>query len=74
MSCIILYKLTGAYMPKKIKLLRISQAAQMLGVNPETLRRWDNKGVLKAVRIGGRGDRRYKTDDIEKMVNKRKIG
>lgn len=28
-------------MAKKIKLLRIRETAEMLGVNPETLRRWD---------------------------------
>lgn len=61
-------------MPKKIKLLRISQVAEMLGVNPETLRRWDNSGQLKAVRMGSRGDRRYKVNEVEKIINKRKIG
>lgn len=70
MSCIILYKLTHTYMPKKIKLLRISQVAEMLGVNPETLRRWDNSGRLPAIHIGKRGDRRYKEDDILKYIAK----
>ena len=60
-------------MTKKVKLLRISDAAEMLGVNPETLRRWDNSGVLKAVKLGTRGDRRYKRDDLEKIIEKKKF-
>ena len=57
-------------MTKKIKLLRISQAADMLGVNPETLRRWDRSGELKAIRLGARHDRRYERDEILKFIEK----
>lgn len=53
--CIILYK----FMPKKVKLLRIREAAELLGVNLETLRRWDREGNIKAIRIGLRGHRMY---------------
>jgi excisionase family DNA binding protein len=55
-------------MARKIKLLRIREAAEVLGVNPETLRRWDRQGRFKAIRIGKRGDRRYRKDDIEKFL------
>lgn len=59
---------------KKLKrLLGIRTTATMLNVNPETLRRWDREGILKAVRIGvrrGVGDRRYLADDIEKVMRK----
>ncbi len=50
------------------KLLRIKEAAEMLGVNPETLRRWDNEGRLKAVRFGKRRDRRYVYEDLQKFI------
>lgn len=60
-------------MAKRIKLLRIREAAEMLGVNPETLRRWDREGKLKAIIISKRGDRRYKNEDIEKFVDNKKI-
>lgn len=56
-------------MPGKTKLLRIREAAELLGVNPETLRRWDNEGRLKAVRIGKRQDRRYKPEDVKKIID-----
>jgi excisionase family DNA binding protein len=59
-------------MNQKSKLLRIKEAAELLGVNPETLRRWDNKGRLKAVRIGKRQDRRYKIEDLQKIIEGQK--
>lgn len=55
-------------MNDKPKLLRIKEAAEMLGINPETLRRWDNQGRLQAVRLGKRKDRRYKLEDIQKII------
>lgn len=52
-------------------LLDIHQAAEILGLNPETLRRWDRSGILKAVRLGNRGDRRYKREDIDRILTER---
>lgn len=57
-------------MPRTIKLLRIREAAEMLGVNPETLRRWGKSGKLKPIIISKRGDRRYKKEDIVRLVKK----
>lgn len=57
-------------MAKSIKLLRIREAAEILGVNPETLRRWDREGKLPAIKISKRGDRRYKKEDIEEFLKK----
>ena len=59
-------------MASTTKLLRIREAAGVLGVNPETLRRWDREGILKSVRVGTRGDRRYKKEDIEAYINRKK--
>lgn len=53
---------------RKQKLLKISEAAEMLNVHPNTLRKWDREGVLKAVRFGVRGDRRYRKEDLEKYL------
>lgn len=59
-------------MPKKNttlpKLLTIRQAAEILNVHVETLRRWDKAGKLKAIRVNERGDRRYKPEDLEKIM------
>jgi excisionase family DNA binding protein len=51
------------------KLLTLKQACEILQVHPNTLRDWDKKGVLKAIRIGLRGDRRYREEDVMKMLN-----
>lgn len=53
-------------------LVKIKDAAKMLSVNPQTLRRWDAEGRLVAVRIGKRKDRRYKPEDIQKIMNDNK--
>ncbi len=54
----------------KLTLLTLREACAMLKCHPNTLRNWDRKGILKAVRIGERGDRRYKKEDIVKMISK----
>lgn len=54
------------------KLLTIRQAADILNVHVETLRRWDKSGKLKATRINDRGDRRYDPQDIESIVKNKK--
>ena len=46
----------------------MKQACELLNVHPNTLRNWDNKGTLKAIRFGSRRDRRYKKEDILKLL------
>lgn len=53
------------------ELLTLKEAAQILKVHQNTLRLWDNKGVLPALRIGVKKVRRYRKEDIEKFINKR---
>ncbi len=50
------------------KLLTIRQAAEILNVHIETLRRWDKKGKLKAIIVNERGDRRYDPGDLERFI------
>jgi len=54
------------------ELLTIKQAAKVLNVHTETLRRWDKRGKLKAVRVNERGDRRYDPRDIETILKNKK--
>lgn len=49
------------------KLLSIQEAADFLGVNPETLRRWDRTGKLVAIKMSDRGDRKYRYEDLLKI-------
>ena len=54
------------------KLLTIRQAAEILNVHVETLRRWDKSRKLKAVIINDRGDRRYEMKDIQNLIKNKK--
>ncbi len=48
----------------KKDVLKITEVAQLLNLHVSTVRRWSNNGILKAYRIGSRGDRRFKYEDI----------
>lgn len=50
------------------ELLTLNEAAQILKVHPNTLRLWDKKGSLVAVRIGEKRARRYRKADLEKFI------
>lgn len=63
-------------MPKNQKipeLFTLKEACEILKVHPNTLRQWDEKGILKAVRFGQRRDRRYRKEDILKLIGKKTI-
>ncbi len=53
------------------ELLTLKETAHILKVHPNTLRVWDKKGLLIAVRIGEKRARRYHMVDIEKFTNKK---
>ena len=54
------------------ELITLKEACDILKCHPNTLRQWDNKGILVAVRFGERKDRRYRKDDIMKFLNQKK--
>lgn len=54
----------------KSELITVKQASEILGVNPETLRRWDRAGKLKAKRHPINGYRIYKLKNIEILRKK----
>jgi len=49
-------------------MLRVSEAAQLLYVHTNTLRSWTERGIIRAYRIGPRGDRRFKAEDINVLL------
>lgn len=55
---------------KKDEIITLREACEILNCHPNTLRKWDNKGYLKAIRFGTRRDRRYRTSDILKHLKK----
>ena len=50
------------------ELLTVGQAAALLNVHPNTVRRWAQQGVLSAYRIGTRRDRRFHRSDVEVLL------
>jgi len=51
-------------------MLTTSEVAKILSVHINTVRRWSNQGVLKSYRIGSRGDRRFRREDIDSFFSK----
>jgi len=54
------------------ELITLKEAAEILKVHPNTLRIWDKKGILKAVCFGQRKERKYKKEDILRLIDKGK--
>jgi excisionase family DNA binding protein len=48
-------------------LLGVREAARRLGVHENTLRRWEQAGLIHAVKLPT-GVRRFRTEDVEKLV------
>ena len=44
------------------------EAAQILHIHINTLRRWGNTGILQQYRVGSRGDRRFIRGDINRFL------
>ena len=51
------------------ELLTIAEVAAWLKVHPNTVRRWSQRGLIKAYRVGPRRDRRFDRTDVEKLLN-----
>ena len=45
--------------------------ARLLDVHINTVRRWNNCGMLKAFRVGGRSDRRFQQQDVVSFLVER---
>ncbi|MGD9142843.1 MAG: helix-turn-helix domain-containing protein [Dehalococcoidia bacterium] len=53
-------------------LLTIREVAQMLHVHVNTVRRWSNQGIIPSYRLGVRGVRRFKREEVEELVTRLK--
>lgn len=51
------------------ELLGLMETCELLKLHPNTLRQWDRKGILVALRFGVRKDRKYRKEDILKLLN-----
>ena len=55
-------------------LLTLDEAAELIGVSKISLRRWTRDGTLGCVRVGSRGDRRFRRKDLERYISARLYG
>jgi excisionase family DNA binding protein len=48
------------------RLIGVRQAARQLGVHENTLRRWEQAGLVRAIRLPS-GTRRFRLEDIDRL-------
>jgi excisionase family DNA binding protein len=49
------------------ELLNVRDTARALGVHENTIRNWEARGLLRAVRLPGTGYRRFAAADVERL-------
>jgi len=59
------------YKRARSTMLTASDVADLLNINISTVRRWTNKGIMIAYRIGTRGDRRFRQEDIDSFLSEK---
>lgn len=47
--------------------LNVRETARALGVHENTIRNWEERGVLRAVRLPGSGYRRFDLSEVERL-------
>jgi len=50
------------------EMLTTTEVAELLRVHPNTVRQWANRRLLHAYRLGTRGDRRFKRQNVESFL------
>jgi len=53
----------------KDQTLTVTEAADMLGISKDTLRRWDREGIAHALRTPT-GHRRFTLDEVQRLMPK----
>jgi excisionase family DNA binding protein len=54
-------------------MLTTGEVSRLLGVPASTVRRWSDRGEVKAYRIGPRGERRFRRADVAAYLLNRAI-
>lgn len=59
--------------PLNEDLLTTSEAAQLLKVASNTIRKWSERGLISSYRIGPRGDRRFDRTEVIEYLKSHKV-
>ena len=59
---------TAVRQPILSQMLTVADVAKVLHVHTNSVRRWADMGLLKAYRFGVRGDRRFKTNEVDDFL------
>lgn len=54
--------------PSLVRMLTAEEVARVLSVHPDTVRNWGDHGLVTTYRIGPRGDRRFRWEDINSFL------
>ena len=54
-------------------MMTIGEVARLFNVHTNTVRQWSERGILKAYRIGPRGDRKFRREDVAILYLERAI-
>jgi len=49
-------------------MLTVREVAQLLHIHSNTVRRWSDRGIIRAYHITRRGDRRFRRGDIARFL------
>ena len=58
---------------KMSNMLTTGEVARLFNVHTDTVRRWSDQGIIKAYRIGPRGNRRFRREDVAVLYLERAI-
>jgi excisionase family DNA binding protein len=58
---------------RPVVMLAIRDVSSLLGVHANTVRRWSDRGLIRAYRITSRGDRRFRREEVYRFLKEREI-
>jgi excisionase family DNA binding protein len=53
------------------RMLRTGEACRILCIHCNTLRRWSERRIINAYRVGPRGDRRFRLEDVNALLTEK---